>query len=123
MTMNLGWHGGYALMQERGYHVEAVYDIRDDFIYHMEDEDKPLLNPSKYFPEFQWSSSRAPEGLHPARLARTVIHEFLSSTGTQVPWKTHEPLTFSGFRSTVGHEDQSIITLLYRHAFVCSRHL
>jgi orotate phosphoribosyltransferase/AMMECR1 domain-containing protein len=77
--VRFGWYGGYALMQERGYHMEAVYDIWDDFIYHMEDEEKPLPNPSKWFPEFSWSSRRAPERLHPAQLARLVISEYLSS--------------------------------------------
>ncbi len=77
--VRFGWYGGYALMQERGYHMEAVYDIWDDFIYHMADEEKPLSNPSKWFPEFSWSSRRAPERLHPAHLARLVISEYLAS--------------------------------------------
>jgi orotate phosphoribosyltransferase/AMMECR1 domain-containing protein len=77
--VRFGWHGGYALMQERGYHVEALYDIWDDFIYHMEDEEQPLSNPSKWFPAFEWSSSQAPNGLHPAQLARLTITEYLSS--------------------------------------------
>ncbi|HEY3579798.1 MAG TPA: AMMECR1 domain-containing protein, partial [Pyrinomonadaceae bacterium] len=77
--VRFGWYGGFARMQERGYHMEAVYDIWDDFISQMEDEDKPLANPSKWFPAFEWSSERAPEGLHPARLARVVIGEYLSS--------------------------------------------
>ncbi len=66
-------------MQERGYHVEAVYDIWDDFIYQMEDEYKPPLNPTKCFPDFEWSDARAPEGLHPAELARLAMSEFLTS--------------------------------------------
>ncbi len=77
--VRFGWYGGYALMQERGYHMEAVYDIWDDFIYHMADEEKPLSNPSKWFPEFSWGSRRAPERLHPAHLARLVISEYLAS--------------------------------------------
>ena len=77
--VRFGWYGGYARMQERGYHMEAVYDIWDDFISHMEDEEPPLANPSKWFPEFQWSSERAPEGLHPAELARHVLSEYLLS--------------------------------------------
>jgi orotate phosphoribosyltransferase len=77
--VRFGWHGGYAAMQERGYHVEAVYDIWDDFIYHMEDEYKPPLNPSKCFPDFEWSETRAPEGLHPAELARLAVSECLTS--------------------------------------------
>jgi AMMECR1 domain-containing protein/orotate phosphoribosyltransferase len=75
--VRFGWYGGYALMQERGYHVEAVYDIWEDFIYHMEGEEKPLRNPSKWFPEVARSERSAPDGLHPARLARTVIEEYL----------------------------------------------
>src|SRR5678815_1879610 len=30
--VRFGWQNGYARMQERGYHLEAVYDIWDDFI-------------------------------------------------------------------------------------------
>ncbi len=77
--VRFGWHGGFAAMQERGYHFEAVYDIWDDFIYHMEDEYQPPLNPSKCFPEIRWADERAPEGLHPAELARLAVSEFLTS--------------------------------------------
>jgi orotate phosphoribosyltransferase/AMMECR1 domain-containing protein len=77
--VRFGWYGGYARMQERGYHMEAVYDIWSDFINQMEDEEQPLSNPSKWFPKFTWSSRRAPEGLHPASLARLVVAEYLSS--------------------------------------------
>lgn len=77
--VRFGWYGGYAIMQERGYHVEAVYDIWEDFIYQMEDEQKPLRNPSKWFPAFEHGDRRAPESLHPAQLARLVIEEYLTS--------------------------------------------
>lgn len=77
--VRFGWYGGYARMQERGYHMEAVYDIWDDFISHMEDEEQVLSNPSKWFPKFSWSAQRATEGLHPASLARLVVAEYLSS--------------------------------------------
>lgn len=77
--VRFGWYGGYARMQERGYHMEAVYDIWDDFMAHMEDETQPLANPTKWFPEFEWSTERAPDGLHPAQLARIVITEYLTS--------------------------------------------
>lgn len=77
--VRFGWPNGYALMQERGYHMEAVYDIWDDFIARMDDEEKPLANPSKWFPAFEWHEQRAPEGLHPAQLARLVVSEYLSS--------------------------------------------
>jgi AMMECR1 domain-containing protein/orotate phosphoribosyltransferase len=77
--VRFGWYGGYARMQERGYHMEAVYDIWDDFMSQMKDEELPLRNPSKWFPEFRWSSERAPEGLHPTELARRVVSKYLSS--------------------------------------------
>ncbi|MBV9928542.1 MAG: AMMECR1 domain-containing protein [Acidobacteria bacterium] len=77
--VRFGWHGGYAAMQERGYHCEAVYDIWDDFIYHMEGEYKPPLNPTKCFPEFEWGGERAPDGLHPSALARLAVSEFLKT--------------------------------------------
>ena len=77
--VRFGWQNGYALMQQRGYHMEALYDIWDDFIAHMDDEDEQLANPSKWFPSFEWHSQHAPENLHPAQLARLVINEYLSS--------------------------------------------
>ncbi|WP_375414157.1 AMMECR1 domain-containing protein [uncultured Bradyrhizobium sp.] len=77
--VRFGWYGGFARMQEQGYHVEAVTDIWSDFIYHMEDEPKPIGNPTKIFPKFQWSEARAPEQLHPAALARIAMREYLTS--------------------------------------------
>jgi AMMECR1 domain-containing protein/orotate phosphoribosyltransferase len=83
--VRFGWYGGYALMQERGYHVGAVYDIWEDFMANMEGEQVPVRNPSKWFPEFQWSRKRAPEGMHPASLARTVLLEYLTSGELLLP--------------------------------------
>src|ERR1700752_3353256 len=77
--VRFGWQNGYALMQQNGYHMEAVYDIWDDFIAHMHDEEQALPNPSKWFPQFEWDTQRAPENLHPAQLARLIISEFLSN--------------------------------------------
>jgi hypothetical protein len=71
--VRFGWQNGYALMQQNGYHMEALYDIWDDFIAHMDDEEKQLANPSKRFPSFEWHTQHAPERLHPAQLARLVI--------------------------------------------------
>ncbi|MGA2289721.1 AMMECR1 domain-containing protein [Bradyrhizobium sp.] len=77
--VRFGWYGGFARMQEQGYHVEAVTDIWTDFIYHMDDEPKPIGNPTKIFPNLQWSEARAPEQLHPATLARLAMREYLTS--------------------------------------------
>lgn len=85
--VRFGWHGGYASMQERGYHVEAVYDIWEDFMTRMEGEQTQLPNPSKWFPEFQWSADSAPEGLHPALLARALLLEYLRSSQLMHPPK------------------------------------
>jgi AMMECR1 domain-containing protein/orotate phosphoribosyltransferase len=79
VLVRFGWYGGYARMQEQGYHVEAVSDIWNDFIYHMNDEPRAIGNPSKVFPSFQWSATRAPEKLHPAALARLALREYLTS--------------------------------------------
>ena len=77
--VRFGWYGGYALMQERGYHMQALYDIWDDFMIRMEGEQVPPANPSKWFPEFRWSARSAPEGLHPAHLARKALVHYLES--------------------------------------------
>ena len=77
--VRFGWYGGFARMQEQGYHVEAVTDIWSDFIYHMDDEPKPIGNPTKIFPKFQWSEAGAPDKLHPAELARIAMREYLTS--------------------------------------------
>ena len=77
--VRFGWYGGYGLMQEKGYHLEYAYDIWDDVIANMPDEQSPLPNPSKWFPSAPQSLQRAPEGLHPADLARLVMSEYLRS--------------------------------------------
>ena len=83
--VRFGWYGGFARMQERGYHMEAVYDIWDDFMSQMDDEEKPLANPSKWFPAFEWDTRHAPEHLHPAKLARLVVFEYLSTGRLLLP--------------------------------------
>ena len=76
--VRFGWYGGYARMQEQGYRVEAVTDIWDDFIHHMDGEPEPVGNPTKIFPDLRWSDERAAEGLHPAALARLAMREYLT---------------------------------------------
>src|SRR6185503_19768469 len=77
--VRFGWQNGYALMQQSGYHMEAVFDIWDDFIAFMDDEDKTPVNPSKRFPTFEWATEQAPEHLHPAQLARLIVSKYLAS--------------------------------------------
>jgi orotate phosphoribosyltransferase/AMMECR1 domain-containing protein len=78
--VRFGWEGGVSDLQARGYHVESVYDIFEDFMSRMEGEEAPNHNPTRVFPEFRWSTRRAPDGMHPAHLARAVLQE-LCSTG------------------------------------------
>lgn len=79
VLVRFGWYGGYARMQELGFHMEAVFDVWTDLMANMEDEVLPLGNPSKYFSELDWCAQPAPEGLHPATLARLVLVEYFSS--------------------------------------------
>jgi orotate phosphoribosyltransferase/AMMECR1 domain-containing protein len=79
VLVRFGWYGGYARMQELGFHMETVFDVWADLMANMEDELLPLKNPSKYFPDFDWCAQPAPEGLHPATLARVVLEEYFSS--------------------------------------------
>ncbi len=77
--VRFAWDRGFGRMVERGYHVEAVYDIGDDFMTRMPGETVPASNPSKIFPDFRWSERTAPEALHPAELARAVLEEYFDS--------------------------------------------
>lgn len=78
--VRFGWEGGCSDLCERGYHVEAVYDIFADFMSRMEGEQGPDYNPTKDFPEFRWSDRRASDGLHPAHLAREVLREYFTTS-------------------------------------------
>lgn len=77
--VRFGWHGGYSNLQAEGYHLEAVFDVFEDIMANMPGEPRPLRNPSKIFPEFEWSAAQAPDGLHPANLARAALAEYLAT--------------------------------------------
>lgn len=77
--VRFGWDGGCSLLGERGYHMEAVYDIFADFMARMDGEEGLDPNPTRSFPEIRWSARRAPDGLHPAHLARAVLAEYVRS--------------------------------------------
>ncbi len=83
--VRFGWPYGVADAQERGFHIESLFDLHEDLMPNMEGEEKPVYNPSKVFPEFQWSEYRAPEGLHPAHLARVALTEYLSGGKLLLP--------------------------------------
>lgn len=75
------WYGGFALMQEQGYHMEALFDVDQDIVGLMEDEEKLILNPTKQYlgMPVPWSDVSASEGLSPTALAREVIETYLCS--------------------------------------------
>ena len=77
--VRFGWESGFAGLQEDGYHMEAVFDVFEDIMANMPDEPAPLKNPTKIFPDFEWSSAQAAEGLHPAELARAALAEYLAT--------------------------------------------
>jgi len=75
--VRFGWYGGFARMQERGYQMEALYDIWDDFMYQMPDEDPPAGNPTKVFPNIVFGKGRAAARMHPAVYARQAMQQWL----------------------------------------------
>lgn len=77
--VRFGWYGGFARMQEQGYHMETVFDLDQDLIANMPDEVKLLSNPTKHFPDFEWQEASVSEGLHPAEFARQLIGSHLQS--------------------------------------------
>lgn len=79
--VHFGWEFGIADALERGFHMEALFDLYEDLMSNLEGEVKPVANPSQAFPQFNWSGAQAPEGLHPAHLARLALLEYLT-TGT-----------------------------------------
>ncbi|MDP1917085.1 MAG: AMMECR1 domain-containing protein [Myxococcales bacterium] len=69
--------GGVSRLEERGLRVEAVLDLEDDlFPLIPEGASTGPLNPTKWL---QWPAlgTAAPEGLHPAALARLALEAYL----------------------------------------------
>ncbi|MBE1551825.1 orotate phosphoribosyltransferase/AMMECR1 domain-containing protein [Mycobacterium sp. OAS707] len=70
---------GVAKLQARGLRVAAVFDIFSDFMRHMDGEEPPPANPTKTAVALAAAVRRAPEGLHPAVLAREAVAEYLNT--------------------------------------------
>jgi orotate phosphoribosyltransferase len=71
------YDGIFSRMLARGYPVVALYDIWEDFVPRMSDADPLARNPTRVLPPHEPSAEAAPEGLHPAELARRVMAEAL----------------------------------------------
>ncbi|HPY39389.1 MAG TPA: AMMECR1 domain-containing protein [Thiolinea sp.] len=97
--VRFGWYGGFALLQEQGYHMETVFDIDRDVSPRMDSEPRVLQNPTKYYLEanLPWQKNKAPEGLTPTALARLVLTEYLSSGQLlQAPEQLDQSYIFQG---------------------------
>ena len=79
VLVRFGWDTGFARMRERGYHMEAVFDVWLDLMHNMDDEPKVNRNPTRWVREIPWDEQQAPEGLHPAHLARLAMDVYLGS--------------------------------------------
>lgn len=77
--VRFGYYGGHALLEERGYHVEAVFDIYSDVMERMPDEDRVIRNPTKVLPPIAWAAAALPEGLAPPAAARLAIAAVLEN--------------------------------------------
>lgn len=80
--------GGVSRVEERGIRVEAVLDLEDDlFPLIPEGASTGPLNPTKWL---QWPTvgAAAPEGLHPAVLARLALETYLRDGVMLRPPKT-----------------------------------
>lgn len=89
VLVRFGYDGVAALLAEERLPVEAVFDTERDLRPRMPDEgDLPWPNPGRWFPDFAWSRTRAPEGLHPAVLARRAIESWLTDRTLPRPPRT-----------------------------------
>lgn len=77
--VRFGYYGGVARLQERGYHVESVFDIYSDVMEAMPDEENLIRNPTKLLPRLAWAEEALPEGLAPPAAARQAIESWLAS--------------------------------------------
>ncbi|MCA9677763.1 MAG: hypothetical protein KC464_22255, partial [Myxococcales bacterium] len=84
VLVRFGWYGGYARLIERGLHVASVFDVHTDLVPIVEPtRPRPAFNPSLALPAVRWADDAAPDGLHPAALARLVMTRHLA--GEPVP--------------------------------------
>lgn len=85
VLVRFGWDNGYSRMQERGYHMEAVFDVWEDLMPGIAGEPELIRNPTKQFGVLPWSHDAADDGLCPTELARLVLRELLDTGGLLRP--------------------------------------
>jgi orotate phosphoribosyltransferase len=75
--VRFGYDSAFSRLVSRGYRMHALFDIWNDLVAHMPEEEALAPNPTRAFPPHELSPVTAFEGLHPADLARRVIDEAL----------------------------------------------
>lgn len=75
--VRFGYESGFSRMVSRGYRMLSLFDIWNDLVAHMPGEETLAPNPTRAFFPHELTAKAAPEGLHPAELARRVIDEAL----------------------------------------------
>lgn len=75
--VRFGYETGFSRMVSRGYRMHSLFDIWNDLVSHMPGEETLAPNPTRAFFPHELTAKAAPEGLHPAELARRVIEEAL----------------------------------------------
>ena len=95
--VRFGYDSGFSRMLSRGYRMAALFDIWNDLVARMPEEEALAPNPTRVLPPHELSSEKAPDGLHPAELARRVIHEALR-TGKllRAPRRIQGPVSGAG---------------------------
>lgn len=73
-----GYEGAFSRLRARGIPVFALYDM-EELADRMPGAAPRPLNPGRVLPPHELAAEKAPDGLHPAELARRVISEVLGT--------------------------------------------
>lgn len=113
--VRFGGSGGWFRLREQGLHIEYVFDALRDLAPLVDGPEAILpANPSKIGPAITWSGEWAPEGMHPALLARLVIEQVLDEKPVPRPPTTLDR-SYDG-RGGTWVSVRPTINILLRHA-------
>ena len=88
--VRFGYETGFSRMVSRGYRMHSLFDIWNDLVSHMPGEEALAPNPTRAFVPHELTAKAAPEGLHPAELARRVIDEALRTGKLAASAEAHQ---------------------------------